>query len=125
MNKVILIGRLGKDPELTNTTSGKTVAKFSVATTHGYGEGQKTEWHNAVAWEKLADLVGEYLSKGSKVAVEGRIQTRSYEAKDGTKKYVTEIVATSVEFLDPKDDSRPSGKRTSKEKEDYSDDVPF
>lgn len=106
VNKVILIGRLGSDPELNFTSSGQAVGKLSIATTEGWmdknsGQWQeKTEWHRVIAWGKLAEKVKEYLSKGRLVYVEGRLQTRSYEDKNGVKKYTTEIVARTIQFLD-------------------------
>jgi len=106
MNKVIIIGRLGKDPELRYMPNGKAVAIFSIATSEKWtgkdGEKQeRTEWHNIVAFEKTAELCAGYLNKGSQAAVEGKIQTRSWE-KDGEKKYKTEIVVNRVEFLGSK-----------------------
>ncbi|HEY5611171.1 MAG TPA: single-stranded DNA-binding protein, partial [Thermoanaerobaculia bacterium] len=98
INKVILIGRLGKDPELRSTPSGTTVAKFTIATDERFtdrsGEKQeRTEWHNIVAWDKLADICGQYLKKGKLVYIEGRIHTDSWDDKEtGQKKYRTEIV---------------------------------
>ena len=99
--QAILVGRLGKDPEVKHTSGGKSVATFSVATDSGYGEKKTTEWHNVVCWEKTADAVGQYLSKGSLVFIVGRIQTRSWD-KDGETKYRTEVVAEKVQFLDKK-----------------------
>ncbi len=104
LNKVMLIGNLGKDPELKYTPSGVAVATFSIATSEQWkdqdGNAQeRTEWHNIVAWRKLAEIVGEYLKKGKKVYVEGKLQTRNYE-KDGVKRYVTEIVADQLIMLD-------------------------
>lgn len=108
MNKVILIGRLTKDPELRTTESNKSVSSFSLAVDSfrrdSQGENQ-ADFINCVAWEGLAENLAKYMKKGSKIAVEGRIQTRSYDAKDGTKRYVTEVVATSIEFLESKKDS--------------------
>lgn len=98
INKVILLGNLGADPDATTTKSGKVVANFRMAT----GFKDKVEWHNIVAFDKLATSVAEYLHKGSKVYLEGRIQTRSWEDKDGNKKYMTEVVAHEIKFLDPK-----------------------
>lgn len=106
LNKVMLIGNLGKDPELRYTTSGVAVATFSVATSESWkdqdGNAQeKTEWHNIVAWRKLAEICGEWLKKGKKVYIEGRIQTRNYDDKNtGQKRYITEIVADSLIMLD-------------------------
>jgi single-strand DNA-binding protein len=105
VNKVILVGNLGRDPELRATPSGQSVCSFSVATTERFTDrsGQQreqTEWHNVVAWGRQADLCGQYLKKGRQVYVEGRLTTRQYEAKDGTgKRYRTEIVAQRVQFL--------------------------
>ncbi len=104
INKVILIGNLGKDPEFKYTPAGNPVATFSLATTERWNDkdGQRqdrTEWHNIVAWGRLAELVNQYLKKGRTCYLEGRITTRSWDDKDGNKKYRTEIVASSVEFL--------------------------
>jgi len=105
INKVILIGNLGKDPEVKYTPSGTPVAKFSLATNERYkdksGEWQeRTEWHNIVAWQKLAEIVGEYVKKGSKLYIEGRLTTSSWEDKQsGEKKYRTEIVAQDIVLL--------------------------
>jgi single-strand DNA-binding protein len=106
VNKVILIGNLGKDPEVKFTPSGVPVAKFSLATNENYkdkasGEWkERTEWHNIIAWQRLAEIVGEYVKKGSKVYIEGRIQTSSWEDKQsGEKKYRTEIVANDLVLL--------------------------
>jgi single-strand DNA-binding protein len=108
LNRVMLIGNLGKDPELRYTTSGVAVATFSLATNESWKDQEgntqeRTEWHNIVAWKKLAEICGEWLKKGKKIYVEGRIQTRSYDDKNtGTKKYVTEIVADNIIMLDSK-----------------------
>ena len=99
MNIVLISGNLGRDPESRFTTSGKKVVNFSIAVNDGYGENKKTYWFDVVTWEKTADSVEEYLSKGSKVLVEGRLQVRTYE-KDGKTVYKTEIIAYRVEFLD-------------------------
>ena len=104
VNKVILIGNLGRDPELRYTPGGQAVATFSLATTERYNDrsGQRqerTEWHNVVAWGKLAELVNQYLKKGRSAYIEGRITTRSWDDKDGNKRYKTEIVANQVQFL--------------------------
>ncbi len=105
LNKAMIIGRLGKDPEVRYTQGGQAVASFSVATDHKWtnktGEKQeKTERHRVKAWGKLAELAGEYLSKGRQVYVEGRIETSEYTDKDGVKKYSTEINAQEIQFLD-------------------------
>jgi len=105
INKVILIGNLGQDPEVRYTASGVAVATFSVATNESYKDQEgnlqeRTQWHNIVAWDKLAQICGEYLKKGSKVYLEGRIQYRTYDDKSGVKRYVTEIVANQMMMLD-------------------------
>ena len=105
VNKVILIGNLGKDPEVKYTPSGTAYAKFSLATNERYkdksGNWQdKTEWHNIVAWQRTAEIAGEYLKKGRSVYIEGRIQTRSWDDKtSGQKKYMTEIIANNLVLL--------------------------
>ncbi len=107
VNKAILIGNLGKDPEVKYFQDGSAVCNFNIATSEIWtdkasGEKkEKTEWHRVSAFRKLAEICGQYLSKGSKVYVEGKIQTRSYD-KDGQTLYVTEIIAQTVQFLDSK-----------------------
>ncbi len=109
MNSWIGTGNLGRDVDLKWTQSGKAVASFSIAVTEKWtADGEKkerTDWINIVAWNKLGELCGQYLSKGSKVLVQGKIQTRSYDDKSGNKRYVTEINAQSVEFLSTKKQS--------------------
>jgi len=100
LNKLFLLGRLGKDVELKDLESDKKVAKFSLATDHGFGDKKVTDWHNVVVWDKLAENCQKFLKKGSKVLIEGRVTNRSWEA-DGVKKYITEVVAHNVQFLDP------------------------
>jgi len=105
VNKVILIGNLGKDPEVKYTPSGTPVAKITLATNERFkdksGDWQdRTEWHNVVLWQRLAEIAGEYLKKGGKVYIEGRLQTRSWEDKtSGQKKYMTEVVANDLVLL--------------------------
>ena len=102
MNKVILIGNLTKDPELTTTTSGISVCRFSLAVSRRFtnSEGEReTDFINVVVWRNLADNCHKFLRKGSKAAVVGNLQTRSYDAQDGSKRYVTEVVAEEVEFV--------------------------
>lgn len=104
VNKVILIGRLGQNPDIRYTPSGAAVANFSVATNENWTDksGQKqekTEWHRVVVWGKLAQLCGEYLSKGRQVYLEGRLQTRQWQDKDNQTKYTTEVVASAIQFL--------------------------
>lgn len=106
VNKVILIGNLGKDPEVKFTPQGTAVAKITVATSSSYKDKQSgewketTEWHNVVLWQRTAEIAGEYLKKGSKVYIEGRLQTRSWDDKtSGQKKYMTEVVANELVLL--------------------------
>ena len=107
INKVILVGRLGHDPELRYTADGTAVTNFRIATSDEWTDKttnekkERTEWHRIVAWRKLAELCGEYLTKGRQVYVEGKLQTRSWE-KDGIIRYSTEIVASEVQFLGPR-----------------------
>ena len=104
VNKVILVGNLGRDPEIRYTQQGTAVANFSLATTDRFknrsGEMQeRTEWHRIVAWDKLAEICGQYLAKGRQVYIEGRLQTREWEDKDGNKRSTTEIVAQTMQML--------------------------
>jgi single-strand DNA-binding protein len=106
VNKVILVGNLGKDPEVKFTPQGTAVAKITVATSSSYKDKQSgewketTEWHNVVLWQRTAEIAGEYLKKGSKVYIEGRLQTRSWDDKtSGQKKYMTEVVANELVLL--------------------------
>jgi single-strand DNA-binding protein len=113
INKVILIGNLGKDPELRYTPGGQAVASFSLATSEKWRDKDgvmqdKTEWHNIVVWGRQAEVAKEYLAKGKQVYIEGRIQTRSWEDKEGNKRYTTEIVGQRMQFLGTRD----SGKET-------------
>jgi single-strand DNA-binding protein len=115
VNKVILVGRLGKDPELRSIPSGTSVAKFSLATddrfTDKAGEKQeRTEWHNIVVWGKLAEICGQYLRKGRLVYIEGSIRTDSWDDKEtGVKKYRTEIIANTMQMLEKKGDDEGGG----------------
>jgi single-strand DNA-binding protein len=104
VNKVILIGNLGKDPEVRYTQTGSAVANFSIATSEQWSDRdgkrqERTEWHNIVVWGKQGELCGQYLAKGRQVYVEGSIRTRSYDDKTGVKRYITEIVAQRIRFL--------------------------
>lgn len=99
MNKAILIGNLTKDPEFSTTPNGKAVCKFTIAINRGFGDKKVTDYLNIVAWEERAKTCNKYLCKGFKVCIIGRIEPRSYEANDGTKRYVTDIIADEVEFL--------------------------
>ncbi len=110
VNKVILVGHLGKDPEIRSISNDRKVAKFTLATTESYKDntGQRvesTEWHNVEFWGPIADVIERYLKKGSQVYVEGRIRTRSYDDKEGVKRYVTEIVGQNMTMLGGKPSS--------------------
>lgn len=140
LNKVMLIGNLGKDPELRHTASGTAVATFSIATSERFKNKQtnewekKTEWHNVVLWDKQATLAGQYLTKGSTVYIEGRLQTRKWQDKSGNDRYTTEIVGNSIEFLSSKGEGarsggdssfEPSGAASYDEPPVMDDDIPF
>jgi single-strand DNA-binding protein len=104
VNKVIIVGRLGNDPEVKTISPGQNVARFSVATSENWtdkmgNKQERTEWHRVVVWGKLAELCGKYLQKGRQVYIEGRLQTRSWDDPNGQKRYATEIVANQVQFL--------------------------
>ncbi len=104
VNKVILVGHLGRDPELRYTQNGQAVANFSLATSESYSKRdgereERTEWHRIVAWGRLAEICGEYLSKGRQIYIEGRIQTREWEDREGEKRRTTEIVAREMQML--------------------------
>lgn len=136
-NQVIIVGNLARDPELRSTSTGRSVASFAVATnrvwTDQNGEQQEqADFHNVVAWEKLAELADQYLSKGRRVMIVGRLQTRSWEGDDGKKNYRTEVVANEVNFLDgpggedsqgAKSTSAKKGKQPESQTEDLEDDV--
>lgn len=113
VNKVILIGHLGRDPELRYTAGGQAVANFTLATSESFtkrdgGREERTEWHRIVAWGKLAEICGEYLQKGRQVYIEGRLQTREWEDKDGGKRRTTEIVAREMQMLGRREAGRSS-----------------
>lgn len=104
VNKAILVGNLGKDPEVRFTGTGRAVCKFPVATTSTWNDNdgnkqERTEWHNVIVWGKQGENCGKFLSKGRQVFVEGEIRSRSYDDKDGNKRYITEIIAQNVRFL--------------------------
>jgi len=110
LNKVLLIGNLGKDPEVRYTASGTAVASFSLATSEKFknkdGEWEeRTEWHNVTLWGRLAEIAGEYLGKGKTVYIEGRLQTRKWQDKDGKDRYTSEIVGEKMQMLSRKDGS--------------------
>ena len=140
INKVILIGNLGRDPEIRYTTSGQAVANFTLATTEGRtskdGDKQEyTEWHRIVAWGRLAEICGEYLSKGKMIYVEGSLRTRSWEDKEGKTRWTTEVIARNMQMLSPagsRPDSPPD--RSDRNSDDFEldddsfgsdDDIPF
>lgn len=129
MNKWIGTGNLGKDVELKYTQTGKAVANFSIAVTEKWSvngeKKERTDWINIVVWDKLGELCSQYLSKGSKCLVEGKIQTRSYDDKSGNKRYVTEIVAQSVEFLSAKKDGAAPSDGHGFSAPPLDDDIPF
>jgi len=113
VNKVIIVGNVGRDPELRYTQSGQPVASFSIATNERFKDRDgnwkdRTEWHRIVAWARLAEICGEYQRKGSQVYVEGRIQTRDWEDKEGNKRQTTEIIALSMQMLGRRGEGGPS-----------------
>ena len=104
LNRVMLVGNLGKDPEVRFTGTGKAVARFPLATSDVWNDAsgqrqERTEWHNVVVWDKQAETCGQYLAKGRQVLVEGSIRTRQYDDKEGNRRYITEIIAQRVHFL--------------------------
>ena len=137
VNKVILIGRLGKDPEVKFTQGGVSYARFSIATDEtwkdqGGERQQRTEWHNIVAWRKLADICGQYLTKGKLIYIEGHLQTRSWEDKDGSKRYMTEVQTDTMVMLSggnseykPEFKSEHKQNKSSPKEEEVSDSMPF
>jgi single-strand DNA-binding protein len=139
LNKVMLIGNLGKDPEVRYTASGQAVTGFSMATSEKFkgksGEmEERTEWHNVTLWGKLAEIAGEYLSKGKTVYIEGRLQTRKWQDKSGNDRYTTEIVGEKMQMLSAKGDgprrgadasSEPVGGSSYEEPPFQDDDIPF
>ena len=128
VNKVILMGNLGRDPEVRFMPNGDAVCNFSIATTDSWkdkaGERQeKTEWHNIVMYRRLAEIAGEYLKKGRPVYLEGRLQTRKWQTKEGQDRYTTEIIADSMQMLGGRDgaptqDSQPSSQQEAKDEFD-------
>ena len=138
VNKAILIGHLGKDPEMRYMPNGDAVANFSLATTETWkdksGEKQeRTEWHNIVIYKRLAEIAGEYLRKGSQIYVEGRITTEKWEDKEGKDRYTTKIVVNEMKMLSGKKDGeksaeKPAEKQAAKPKQsfdNFDDDIPF
>jgi single-strand DNA-binding protein len=138
VNKVILVGNVGQDPDIKYTPSGVPVAKISLATNERFKDRNdqcqdKTEWHSVVAWQRLAEIVGEYVRKGSKLYVEGKLQTSSWkDRQSGEKKYRTEVVAGDIVLLGPHNNGDKTGVKTSNEKSSpesvvsaVDDDIPF
>lgn len=133
VNRVILIGNLGKDPDLRYTPSGQPVATFPIATSEKWKDKdgqlqQKTNWHNIVAWGRQAEICKEYLKKGSPIYIEGRIQSRSYDDKDGNRRYITEIITTRIQMLGRKGEEPSAEQLPEQETETEGiegDDIPF
>ncbi len=136
VNKVILIGNLGADPEMRYTQSGTAVANFRIATSERFkdqsGEWQeRTEWHRVVFFGRTAEVCGEYLTKGRQIYVEGRLQTRSWEDKEGATRYTTEVVGREMKMLGQKGDGGSPRNKTSRPApppeppDDFEDDIPF
>ncbi|MBM3299473.1 MAG: single-stranded DNA-binding protein [Deltaproteobacteria bacterium] len=123
LNKVMLLGNLGRDPELRYTASGKAVATFTLATSFTWrdqdgSDQEKTEWHRVVAWGKLGEICGEYLSKGQKVYIEGRIQSREWEDQDGNRRITVEIIASDMIMLGGGGPSQERGVESSRRRSD-------
>lgn len=108
INKCVLMGRLVRDPELRTTESQKSVTNFTVAVDNGYGEDKKTDFIGCVAWNKTAEMIAKYFTKGRMIALAGRISTRTWEGQDGKKNYVTEVVVNEVSFCDSKPEGQES-----------------
>ena len=141
INKVIIVGNLGQDPEIKYTAGGAAVTTLSIATSDSWKDKdsgmdqERTEWHRVVLWRRLAEIAGEYLKKGSKVYIEGQLQTRKWE-QEGQTRYTTEIIARDMQFLDSRGSSNTSSTQKSSEMDDQSasdvpdsaiedDDIPF
>jgi single-strand DNA-binding protein len=138
VNKVILIGNLGKDPEVRYTANGRAVARFPIATSEVWNDAEghrqeRTEWHNIIVWGKQGETCGQYLAKGRQAYIEGSIRTRSYDDKTGQKRYVTEIIAQRVRFLGggggtrvaPEAESDAPGETAATSQAPFDDDIPF
>lgn len=130
LNKVMLIGRLGADPEIRYTQDGTPVASLSLATNRSVKKGDQwedeTDWHRVIAWRKLAEICERYLNKGSQIYVEGQLRTRSWEDKDGNKRYVTEVHAQDIQMLDSRKERHGGGSENSEiQSPPMEDDVPF
>lgn len=138
VNKVILIGNLGKDPEVRYTANGKAVARFSLATSEVWNDAEgnrqeRTEWHNIIVWGKQGETCGQYLAKGRQCYIEGSIRSRSYDDKNGQKRYITEIIAQRVRFLGggggtrvaPEAEGEAPGEAPAGQGPPLDDDIPF
>ncbi len=132
LNKVMLIGRLGQDPEVRYTPSGAATVTLSVATNTSYkgpdgNPVENTEWHRVVLWRQQAETAGKFLKKGSRIFVEGKLATRSWDDKDGVKRYSTEIIADHIQFLDGREGTSvpPSDNHIAEPKPEEADDLPF
>ena len=135
INKAIIVGTLGKDPETRYTQSGMAICNISVATSEQWKDKQtgekveKTEWHRVVLFQRLAEIAGEYLMKGSQVYIEGKIQTRKWQDKNGQDRYTTEIIGNEMQMLGGKTGGKPSGQSPSQQaqqpEQDFDDDIPF
>ena len=130
INVVFILGRLGLDPELRYTPSGDAVANLRMATNRVWkdrdgNQQEKTEWHRIVAWRKLAEICSQYLKKGSRIYIEGRLETRSWEDQSGNKRYTTEVLAEQMQMLDSRSDSDASQSPASSKVSNESDEVPF
>ena len=131
VNKVIIIGNLGNEPEVKALPSGGAVANLSIATSESWKDKQtgeakeKTEWHRVVAFNRLAEIMGDYLHKGSKVYIEGQLQTRKWQDKDGSDRYTTEVVARTMQMLDSRADTGQSRQATQPPVQQPADDIPF
>ena len=109
LNKVMLIGNVGRDPEVRDFEGGARRASFTLATTEQFRDREQTEWHNIIAWRQLAELADKYIRKGSQIYVEGRLTTRAWDGNDGVKHYTTEIVANTIQLLGRRNDSSSAG----------------
>ncbi len=125
INKVILMGRLTKDPELRHTGNQTPVCSFSIAINNGYGENQHTDFVNCTAWNKTAEFVSKYFTKGKMIIVIGRIATRSWETQDGNKAYATEVVASEVSFGESKSENSSAAKDDFTPLDEADDDMPW
>ena len=131
VNKVILVGNLGKDPEMRYMTNGDAIANMTIATTENWKDKsgvkqEKTEWHKISMFGRLAEVAGEYLKKGSSVYIEGKLQTRKWQDKEGNDRYTTEIVANEMKMLGGKPDGKPTDDKPKREPgADMDEDIPF